>query len=107
MIPLNPRRITREKKHFNIKTQINFQQDKKRNRTILMITSPDRPGFLAQLSKAFSDCSLRLHNVKISTGTEQVEDVFFITNQDNQPIVDKKQQQKISEVIQRRIKGEN
>lgn len=100
---LNPRRITREKKHFNIKTKVSFQQDKQRNRTILMITSPDRPGFLAKISKVFSNCNLRLHNAKISTGSERVEDVFFITDQNNQPIIDEKQQQKIRTAIRTNV----
>lgn len=98
---LKKTKITREKQHFMIPTKIEFAIDNKRNRTILSIISADRPGLLAQLSKAFMECKIRLHNIKISTAGERVEDVFYITDQNNKPVSNKVEQAIISKTMLR------
>lgn len=85
------RRIPRANRHFETQTQVTFGPDAVNDRTLMRLLTSDRPGLLADLGHAFSACDVRLHNAKIATIGEAVEDVFFITNQDDQPITDHKQ----------------
>ena len=82
------RRMPRRLKHFNLKTDITFTTDILNNRTIMELIAADRPGFLAYVGKALVSCDVRLQNAKISTLGERVEDVFFLTDHENQPITD-------------------
>jgi [protein-PII] uridylyltransferase len=55
--------------------------------TVLELTAPDRP-LLARIGGIFLEFDLSLQNAKIATLGERVEDVFFITDADNQPLSD-------------------
>ena len=85
------RHIPRQLKHFHISTHVNFLPDPKYQRTIMEVITSDRPGLLSQISQALIKCEIRLKNAKIATFGERVEDIFFITNTQNQPIVDPEQ----------------
>ena len=50
--------------------------------------SADRPGLLATLGSIFVEFELNLINAKIATLGERVEDVFFITDQDQRALTD-------------------
>jgi [protein-PII] uridylyltransferase len=52
------------------------------------VSSPDRPGLLALIGTIFVDFELELQAAKIQTLGERVEDVFFLTDRDQQPITD-------------------
>ena len=80
------RRMPRRLKHFHIPTDVTFSTDILNNRTVMELIAADRPGFLAYVGKALVSCDLRLQNAKISTLGERVEDVFFLTDQNNQPL---------------------
>ena len=80
------RRRPRQLKHFSIATQVFFSCDHHNRHTIVELITTDRPGLLAQVGLAFMNCDLRLINAKIATFGERVEDVFFITDQQNRPL---------------------
>ncbi len=82
------RRMPRRLKHFHIPTNITFSSDIINNRTIMELIAADRPGFLAYIGKALVSCNVRLHNAKISTMGERVEDIFYLTDLNNQPLSD-------------------
>ncbi|MOA35472.1 Bifunctional uridylyltransferase/uridylyl-removing enzyme [compost metagenome] len=65
-----------------------IHNDAQRPVTILELSAPDRPGLLARIGKIFLEFDLSLQNAKIATLGERVEDVFFITDADNQPLSD-------------------
>lgn len=96
---LIPRKVSRRKQHFKSATQIQFQENKQRQRTMLSLISPDRPSLLAQISKAFVDCNIRLQTAKITTFDDRVEDIFYITDQNNQAITDVARQEQIRQTI--------
>ena len=52
-----------------------------------MIT-PDRPGLLARIGQVLLEHRVRLSNAKIATLGERVEDVFFVTDEQGEPIRD-------------------
>ncbi len=89
----------RQVEHFSIPTEVSFSLDEANNRTIMEVQATDRPGLLSRIAYVLMDCEIALKNAKISTFGAQVEDVFFITDPQGQPITD----QALLERIQNRI----
>ncbi|HET8731650.1 MAG TPA: [protein-PII] uridylyltransferase [Moraxellaceae bacterium] len=82
------RRMPRQLRHFDVKTQINISQDPANPRTIVEVITLDRPGLLARIGRLFMECGVSLQNARIATLGERAEDVFFITDKQHQPITD-------------------
>jgi [protein-PII] uridylyltransferase len=82
------RRVPRQLKHFAFAPQVTIHNDANRPVTVLEVIAPDRPGLLARIGRIFLDFDLSLQNAKIATLGERVEDVFFITDANNQPLSD-------------------
>lgn len=82
------RRVPRQLKHFAFPPQVTISNDAQRPVTVLELIAPDRPGLLARIGRIFLDFDLSLQNAKIATLGERVEDVFFVTDADNQPLAD-------------------
>lgn len=83
---IKQKRLPRSLAHFNVKTQINFNENPINGHTELFLITSDRPGLLATLSRVFLNLSIHLHNAKIATAGERVEDMFYITNKANLPL---------------------
>ncbi|MDH5425741.1 MAG: [protein-PII] uridylyltransferase [Gammaproteobacteria bacterium] len=86
-------------KHFDVPAEISFSQEQAKNRTIIAITSADKPGLLARISKVFLDSEIRVHNAKIATTGERADDLFYVTDFKNRPITDETAQQKIKQKL--------
>ena len=82
------RRRARRLKHFDTPTDISFNQDQRNHRTVMEMITADRPGLLSKVGQALMKCNVHLQNAKIATIGERVEDVFFISDKDKQPISD-------------------
>ena len=82
------RRTPRQLKHFAMRTRTNLSNDTMSNTTVLEVSSPDRPGLLALIGRIFLEHNIQLQNAKIATLGERVEDVFFITDRDGNPLSD-------------------
>ena len=96
------RRTPRQVKSFSIPTETTMSVDETKNTSVLEVASPDRPGLLARIGKIFVDFNIELQAAKIQTLGERVEDVFFITDEQQQPITDPER----CEAIQRAIRDE-
>jgi [protein-PII] uridylyltransferase len=83
---ISRKRLSSALAHFNVKTQITYNEDSINQHTRLFLVTSDRPGLLATISRVFLTLNIHLHNAKIATAGERVEDMFFITNQKNQPL---------------------
>ena len=81
------RRTARRLRYFKTKTLINFSQDPQNQRTVMEIYTGDRPGLLSKIGAALIGCGAYVQNAKIATIGERVEDVFFITDAQQQPIL--------------------
>ncbi|WIF66387.1 [protein-PII] uridylyltransferase [Metapseudomonas otitidis] len=93
------RRVPRQLKHFAFPPEVTISNDAQRPVTVLEVIAPDRPGLLARIGRIFLDFDLSLQNAKIATLGERVEDVFFITDADNQPLSDPELCQRLQAAI--------
>ena len=82
------RRVPRQLKHFAFAPQVTIHNDMHGAVTIIELLAPDRPGLLAKVGKIFLDFDLSVQNAKIATLGERVEDVFYVTDANNQPLSD-------------------
>ena len=82
------RRVPRRLKSFAIPTRTSISNDINTNTTILEVISPDRPGLLALIARIFVKFNIQLSNAKIITLGERVEDIFFLTDADGEPLSD-------------------
>ena len=82
------RHAPRQYRHFPIKTHLDFKLDTYDQRTVMELVTADRPGLLSRIGRAFADCKIRLLNAKIVTLGSRAEDVYYITDQHNQPLSD-------------------
>jgi len=94
---------SRESRHFDVETRISFSQDESKQRTIMRIVTADRPGLLAKIGLAFSKCNIRLYSAKIATIGADVDNSFFITDSNSQPLSDEKQQRLLQECVLQQI----
>jgi [protein-PII] uridylyltransferase len=78
----------RQLKSFTLPTRVSFETDEKNNRTIMEVSTIDRPGVLSRIGTAMELCGSKLHGAKIATYGERVEDIFYIRNNENKAIDD-------------------
>lgn len=93
------RRTPRRLKYFSMPTRTSLSHDSLRNCSVLEVISPDRPGLLASIGRVFMQFDIHLLNAKISTLGERVEDIFFIADQDGNPLTNNE----LAESLQREI----
>lgn len=105
-------RTPRQLKHFDTPTQVNFEQDNKKQETIITILSADRPGLLTRISQVFVEQNLSIHDAKIATLGEIAEDIFHVTELiegsegsegNKEMILDEHRQQEIRQAITQKL----
>ncbi|MEI6413731.1 MAG: [protein-PII] uridylyltransferase [Pseudomonadota bacterium] len=84
--PPLPRRPSRQQRLFHIPPRVEFGEDLRGRFTVVHLVAADRPGLLADVGLAFQDVGVDLHKAKISTIGAEVEDLFFITGSQRQPL---------------------
>lgn len=99
------RSIPRRLRYFPTETRVTFSADGANRRTIMRLSTLDRPGLLAEVGAVFQDCGIRLQNAKIATVGAEVEDVFFITNTDDSPIISESALSCLRREIHDRLEG--
>ncbi|MBA1443637.1 MAG: [protein-PII] uridylyltransferase [Chromatiales bacterium] len=97
------RRMPRQHKSFDTPTRIFFSQDPAYNRTVMRLIALDRPGLLSEVGQAFAACDIRLQHAKIATIGAEVEDIFFITDRENRPLLDKHQLERLEAAVTTRL----
>jgi [protein-PII] uridylyltransferase len=100
---LSTRRTPRRLKHFSRPTRTSIRNDMLSGYTLLEVISPDRPGLLACIARVFIDFELHLQNAKIATLGERVEDMFYITDNNGQPLSDPTLCQRLQDEICRQL----
>jgi [protein-PII] uridylyltransferase len=103
----------RHLRHFRIAPQVGFNtigEGTHRVRTMLSLVCNDRPGLLADVTRAIRDQSLRVHDARIATFGERAEDVFQITATDSDgrdSALDATQQQALRDALLACLEGDH
>lgn len=84
--PHSNRRISRQTKQFTVPTQVAFINSDHEQHTLFELVALDMPGLLATVGDVFTKHKITLHNAKITTIGERVEDFFIIANQEGFPL---------------------
>jgi len=77
--PVN-RKVPRQARMFSTPTVVEFGEDLANNRTVMELTTGDKPGLLAKTAKALRSQGMLIRMAKIVTVGERAEDVFYIIN---------------------------
>ncbi|MEO8671364.1 MAG: [protein-PII] uridylyltransferase [Tahibacter sp.] len=75
------RSVARPLRHFQMSAQLEFRRDSSGRRTQVSVVCSDRPGLLATMAQVFREHRLRVHDARIATFGERVEDFFLLTDQ--------------------------
>ena len=93
------RRVPRQLKHFAFAPEVTIFNDPSGLHTILELSAPDRPGLLARMGRIFLDFDISVQNAKIVTLGERVDDVFVITDANNQALSDPQLCERLQQTI--------
>jgi [protein-PII] uridylyltransferase len=101
------RRTSRQLKHFALKTVVSLRNEKDSNATILEVITPDRPGLLAHIASIFLRYEINVYNAKIATLGERVEDIFYLTDSNHQPLTDTEFNNRLQQIICNELDARN
>ena len=80
------RRIPRTLKHFAVPTEVTLQSPDRSGISQLTVVSSDRPGLLAEIGSTFVELDIEVHQARINTLGERIEDIFQISGKGRRPI---------------------
>ena len=83
------RRLTRQLRELSRSTKTELTNDGKSDYSTLTIIASDRPGILSTIGTLFSELRINVLSAKITTLGDQVEDLFYISNEAGEAISDK------------------
>ncbi|MEO6688873.1 MAG: [protein-PII] uridylyltransferase, partial [Dokdonella sp.] len=90
------RGVPRRLRHFQRTPQIGFSETG--NATQLALVCSDSPGLLAQVAQAFRVARVRVHDARIATFGERVED-FFVLSDENDTMLDESLQASLRAIL--------
>ncbi len=82
--PLPGRPIPRRLRHFMTRSEIAFEAGPAATR--VEIATTDRPGLLSAIAESLLSADVRLHDARVATFGQRVEDVFVVTTTDGDPL---------------------
>ncbi|PJJ99499.1 [protein-PII] uridylyltransferase [Lysobacteraceae bacterium NML91-0213] len=87
-LDVHPARRTqpRHLRHFRVVPQIGFDHSADGRHTVFSLVATDRPGLLADVAHVLRSQRMRVHDARIATFGERVEDVFRLSDRHNQPL---------------------
>lgn len=80
------RGLSRRLRHFQMQPHVQFTHDASQGRTQVALVCSDRPGLLASAAQALLEAGVRVHDARIATFGERVEDFFLVSDGDNRPL---------------------
>jgi [protein-PII] uridylyltransferase len=98
------RALPRHFRHFRVPVQVDFA-DAGRDRTQLTLVCTDRPGLLADVAQVLRKHRLRVHDARIATFGERVEDFFLITDEHDRALVDPERLQAVRDALAACVDG--
>ncbi len=83
------RRATpRHLRHFRVPVRVDFDTLESGERTRLSLVCTDRPGLLADIAQVLRQDRLRVHDARIATFGERVEDFFLLSDENDRAVQD-------------------
>lgn len=82
------RSIPRRLRHFTIKPEVRFGEDPDGQGTVMYLDCSDQPGLLSRVAAAIFKAGIQVHNARIATFGERVEDIFLISDSEHQPLME-------------------
>ena len=80
------RRLPRRLRPFKSTARIRFSAAHGGEKTLMDLACSDRPGLLSNISAAMVACGIRIHDARIATLGDRVEDAFIISDKQNAPL---------------------
>jgi [protein-PII] uridylyltransferase len=80
------RKLPRRLRHFTSAPEIRFAEDPDGAGTVLRLRCNDQPGLLSRVAAAIYSRNVQVHNARIATFGERVEDTFLVSDVDHQPL---------------------
>jgi [protein-PII] uridylyltransferase len=101
-VPVHParRNASRQLRHFQMTPRITFHAAG--GRTQLALVCTDRPGLLAAVAQAMVEAQVRVHDARIATFGERVEDFFQLTDRHDAPLGEA-QQERLKQALLARL----
>jgi len=96
---LATRRPSRRLRHFDISTQVTYDDSEELSLTALRIKASDRPGILSSIGRLLLDAGVTVHAARIATLGERIDDVFYIGMPGGGPVVDPEVRKHLSEKL--------
>ena len=104
---LPARHLSRRKRQFSVPTEIEFFQDKYKDRTIVQIQTADFPGLLSRIARGFAEADVQIQSAKVATLGERVEDIFFVTDAQGRAIIDPARLDALAEMLRSSIRTDD
>ncbi len=82
------RKIPRQLRHFTAAPEIRFSRDPDKAGTVLHLECNDQPGLLSRVAAAIFSQGVQVHNARIATFGEKVEDTFLVSDPKHQPLTE-------------------
>ena len=80
------RRLPRRLRPFQSTTRIRFSAARGGDMTLMDVICADRPGLLSKISSIMVNCGIRIHDARVATLGDRVEDAFIISDQHDAPL---------------------
>ncbi|MEO8777863.1 MAG: [protein-PII] uridylyltransferase [Rhodanobacter sp.] len=93
------RGMSRHQKHFQMTSKISFHAAG--DRTQMALVGTDRPGLLAAVAQVMLSEDVRVHDARIATFGERVEDFFQLTDRHDAPLDAKRQERLLQALLAR------
>jgi [protein-PII] uridylyltransferase len=93
------RGMSRHQRHFQVAPQISFHEAG--DRTQLALIGTDRPGLLAAVAQVMLDAGVRVHDARIATFGERVEDFFQLTDRNDTALDDAQKDRLLHALLER------
>jgi len=94
-------------RHFSTTPTITIKNARHLDHTSLHIHATDHSGLLANVAQAFAQLGIKVISARVSTLGEKVHDIFYITNKDNNKILDAQEQETLIALVTENISNES
>ncbi|MFY2765257.1 [protein-PII] uridylyltransferase [Arenimonas sp. MALMAid1274] len=100
------RAAPRQLRHFRVPARVTFDHLPDGSRTRMSLVCTDQPGLLAGVAQVLRQHRLRVHDARIATFGEKVEDFFLLTDERDRAIEDQALLDKLSQAIVACVDGD-